>query len=240
MLLSALFLATLSASALSQSLPPNAASCDADNCLRALRRRHTLATPFCSTYIAPSTTTSTQSTTKTIYSIVSPTITTAPVSFTKFESPLLPTPTYATPCTLTSRLSSACSCLLSTPASILTVTVPEATTTVPVCDPELDYGIGYATPTFEDLINVQAVYPNVTGAQQCCATCYETPGCLTYALGAGNRTQGQCALAVAVEGSINGPGIGEVCPYGVYLAFNGKGKEVGLGPCVDWREGTAG
>lgn len=37
-----------------------------------------------------------------------------------------------------------------------------------------------------------------------------------------------------------GPRVSKECPFGVILGFNGLGREVGLGPCVDWRGGGGG
>ncbi|KAI4091082.1 MAG: hypothetical protein LQ344_004310 [Seirophora lacunosa] len=232
---------------LSSTLFPRA-DCNADNCLRALRRNNGSASPFCSTYIAPSTTTITTSTTLTIYSIITPSASLSLPPSPSNSSSLISTPTYATPCTSPSRLSSACTCLFSPTPAVpnLTITVPAASTTIPVCDPALpNGGITRARGGFADLINVVTQRANTTDPLRCCATCYRTPGCLTYELrGRGNATQQQqavaaggevCALAVAGEGSIRGPGAGETCPLGVYEAYNVEGREVGLGPCVDFR-----
>ncbi|KAL8762133.1 MAG: hypothetical protein Q9184_001818 [Pyrenodesmia sp. 2 TL-2023] len=250
-----LLLSTLTPLSLSTSLEP-LTQCNADNCLRALRRRNISASLFCGTYLAASTITTTATTTRTIYSPVTLPTTTTPLpvpSSANTPLTLLPTLTYATPCTdEPTRLASACPCLLSTSlptAAIATITVPTATTTIPVCDPALknnNNGINYIRGTFADLINVSTQRPNnTTDAHQCCTSCYRTPGCLTYSFGfssGANGTQGAvwpggmgCALSVAVEGSISGPGVGEVCPFGVYLAFNQRGNEVGLGPCVEHR-----
>ncbi|KAI4171512.1 MAG: hypothetical protein LQ343_004250 [Gyalolechia ehrenbergii] len=233
-----LLLTTLISPSLSSS-HNSSTVCNADDCLRALRRHSTSASPFCNTYIAPSTITHTASTTKTIHPIISPFFTTSPS-----------TPLYATPCTSPARLSSACSCLLSLSSPVttpITITVPTATATAtatatnttPVCDSKLNDGIQYALPTFADLIHVEKHYPPLTdgqGLHACCAVCYQTPGCLTFGTGSGNQTGiRRCELSVAAEGSFTGPGVSDECPFGVYLGFNKLGKDVGLGPCVDWR-----
>ncbi|KAL8631554.1 hypothetical protein Q9189_002772 [Teloschistes chrysophthalmus] len=239
------FLSYFSLLGSSSSLQPRA-RCDADNCLRALRRHNISASPFCSTYMAPSTLTVTGSTTQTIYSVISPsssrpsTTPTASLPLLNDSFPVTSAQPYATPCSSTPRLSSACACLLSTAPPIYTTTLPLATTTVSICDPTANDGINYQRGQTDDLINTQLQRSsNTTDAHKCCATCFGTPGCLTYALLAPrNVSGGGCELSVAVEGSLKGPGLSDTCPFGVYEAFNGRAsKEVGLGPCVDYHRG---
>ncbi|KAL8706718.1 MAG: hypothetical protein Q9201_000243 [Fulgogasparrea decipioides] len=236
-LLTPLLFANLFFLSLSFSLQDRAV-CNADNCLRALRRYNTSASPFCSTYIAPYTSTITATTTATIYSVISNSAGSiiTPTPPPRDDNPIS-TQTYATPCSSTPRLSSACSCLLTSAPPAMTTTVPVATVTVTVCDPADNNGINYVRGATEDLINIDVQYPNKTDAHQCCANCFQTPGCLTYSMwGASKSIEGRCNLAVAVEGSITGPGVSETCPYGVYEAFNGmERREVGLGPCLDYR-----
>ncbi|KAI4103460.1 MAG: hypothetical protein L6R37_003815 [Teloschistes peruensis] len=194
--------------------------------------------------MAPSTLTVTGSTTQTVYSVISPS-SSRPSTTPTTSLPLLndsfavtSSQPYATPCSSSPRLSSACACLLSTAPPIFTTTLPLATTTVPVCDPAANDGINYERGQTDDLINTELQRPNnTTDPHQCCASCFRTPGCLTYTLLAPRNMSGSgCELSVAVEGSIRGPGISDTCLFGVYQAFNGRASaEVGLGPCVDYR-----
>lgn len=95
---------------------------------------------------------------------------------------------------------------------------------------------------FTDLITVSTQRPNTTDARELLPDARVSDVLAEVQLqcewdvagrwGWGNR---RCALGVAVEGSISGPGLGEVCPFGVYLAFNQLGSEVGLGPRVEYR-----
>ncbi|KAL8968869.1 MAG: hypothetical protein Q9183_002270 [Haloplaca sp. 2 TL-2023] len=259
-----LFLVYFGASSSANVLHDRAA-CNADNCLRALRRHNTLAFPFCSSYLAPATSTVTASTTITTYSVISssslptitssatgvnasgisnsslPTITPTPPFQNITSTALITDPTYLTPCSSAPRLSSGCSCLLTAQAPAVTTTVAAATVTIPVCDPAANNGINYARGEASDLINVSQQFPDTSDAHECCSSCFQTPGCLTYELDSVGSTGGSCNLSVAAVGSIRGPLISDTCPFGVYEAYNGRNRsEVGLGPCVDYRGGRTG
>ncbi|KAL8642848.1 MAG: hypothetical protein Q9228_000495 [Teloschistes exilis] len=139
--------------------------------------------------MAPSTLTVTGSTTQTVYSVISPSSSLPSTTPTTSLPPLndsfavTSSQPYATPCSSSSRLSSACACLLSTAPPIFTTTLPLATTTIPVCDPAANDGINYERGQTDDLINTQLQRPNNTiDAHGCCATCFRTRECLTYAL----------------------------------------------------------
>ncbi|KAL8871860.1 MAG: hypothetical protein Q9174_002403 [Haloplaca sp. 1 TL-2023] len=216
--------------------------------------------PFCTTFLAPATSTVTASTTITTYSVISgssspniislptgvtasgvsnssrPTITSAPPFQNTTSTALISDPTYLTPCSSATRVSSACSCLLTTQAPAVTTTVAAATVTIPVCDPAANNGINYVRGDASDLINISQQFPDTSDAHECCSSCFRTPGCLTYSLATVGSIGGSCNLSVAAEGSIRGPLISDTCPFGVYEAYNGRNRsEVGLGPCVDYR-----